>query len=65
MRARGCNAKKVKVDGPKEKKMGRRGITVKTKKHYKSSQTIKMPSLALSGRMEEVKYMHAFKAALS
>lgn len=65
MRARGCSAKKVKVDGPKEEKMGRRGVTVRTKKHSKSSQTIKMPSLALRGRREEVKKMHAFKAALS
>lgn len=49
--------RKSKLMGQRRKRKGGEGVTARTKKHYKSSQTIKTPGLAPSRRREEVKYM--------
>lgn len=61
MRTRGEIQRKSKLMGQRRKRKGGGGYTARTKKHYKSSQTIKTPGLAPSRRREEVKYMRDLK----
>lgn len=57
MRTRGEIQRESKLMGQRRNRKGGGGVTVRTKKHYKSSQTIKTPGLAPSRRREEVRYI--------